>query len=156
MTLIFPRPFTTSTVHAITLQGKLLAHPTSMPSPLPLGSVWLLAIQLFGNPTPTVFMCNPRVCLIADAGIEPSRTFNASSLAQQAIQHVCLTTSGNAPNYNSLPTQPCDRMRAETYFPSCWDGVNLDSASHSSHVGYHSSVLCLPTNHSFTGRLPSG
>jgi hypothetical protein len=25
-------------------------------------------------------------------------------------------------------------MRAETFFPSCWDGKNLDSADHKSHV----------------------
>jgi len=27
-------------------------------------------------------------------------------------------------------------MRAEVYFPSCWDGVNLDSPDHKSHVAY--------------------
>jgi hypothetical protein len=68
------------------------------------------------------------------------RTFNESSLAQQAIQHVCLTSDGSGSgNTYSLPTSPCDRMRAEVFFPSCWDGVNLDSTDHTSHVSCSSS-----------------
>ena len=27
-------------------------------------------------------------------------------------------------------------MRAQVFFPSCWDGVNLDSADHTSHMSY--------------------
>ena len=27
-------------------------------------------------------------------------------------------------------------MRAQVFFPSCWDGVNLDSADHKSHMAY--------------------
>ena len=29
-----------------------------------------------------------------------------------------------------------DGMRAQVFFPSCWDGVNLDSADHKSHMAY--------------------
>ena len=27
-------------------------------------------------------------------------------------------------------------MRAQVFFPSCWDGVNLDSPDHKSHMAY--------------------
>jgi len=29
-----------------------------------------------------------------------------------------------------------DRVRLDIFFPSCWDGVNLDSADHKSHMAY--------------------
>jgi hypothetical protein len=61
------------------------------------------------------------------------RTYNASDNAQRAIAHMCLqaTTSTEFP---SLPPEPCLRLRAEVFFPSCWDGVNLDSSNHKDHV----------------------
>ncbi|TFK20569.1 hypothetical protein FA15DRAFT_599516 [Coprinopsis marcescibilis] len=36
-----------------------------------------------------------------------------------------------------LPKKKCHgRIRANTFFPSCWDGVNLDSPDHHSHVAF--------------------
>ncbi|EFI27095.1 hypothetical protein CC1G_15224 [Coprinopsis cinerea okayama7 len=36
-----------------------------------------------------------------------------------------------------LPKKPCPYgIRANIFFPSCWDGVNLDSPNHSSHVAF--------------------
>ncbi|KAL2270526.1 hypothetical protein VTJ83DRAFT_2710 [Remersonia thermophila] len=40
----------------------------------------------------------------------------------------------------SMPTQPCrEGIMANIRFPTCWDGVNLDSPDHMSHVAYPSS-----------------
>lgn len=42
-----------------------------------------------------------------------------------------------------------DGLRAEIVFPSCWDGKNLDSADHRSHVAYPSVIhdgRCPPTH----------
>lgn len=61
------------------------------------------------------------------------RTIDESLFEHQAMQHVCLNADSSDDSY-SLPKQSCLRMRAETFFPSCWDGVNLDSVNHSSHV----------------------
>ncbi|PMD33886.1 hypothetical protein L207DRAFT_498428 [Hyaloscypha variabilis F] len=37
----------------------------------------------------------------------------------------------------TLPSKPCPGgMRTTIRFPTCWDGTNLDSADHSSHVSY--------------------
>ena len=41
-----------------------------------------------------------------------------------------------------------DGIRAEVQFPSCWDGVNLDSANHTTHVAYPSRLR--------NGDCPSG
>ncbi|KAJ2934647.1 hypothetical protein H1R20_g1507, partial [Candolleomyces eurysporus] len=36
-----------------------------------------------------------------------------------------------------LPNEPCSGgIRSNIYFPQCWDGVNLDSADHQSHVSH--------------------
>ncbi|KAL3442059.1 hypothetical protein BJX65DRAFT_313248 [Aspergillus insuetus] len=54
----------------------------------------------------------------------------------RAMSHVCLVESGPGSDTHALPTRPCVRMRAQTFFPSCWDGVNLDSPNHKSHMSY--------------------
>jgi hypothetical protein len=35
-----------------------------------------------------------------------------------------------------FPHQCPGSMRAQVFFPSCWDGVNLDSSDHKSHMAY--------------------
>ncbi|KFY23475.1 hypothetical protein V493_05841 [Pseudogymnoascus sp. VKM F-4281 (FW-2241)] len=64
------------------------------------------------------------------------RTFDQSRFDHIAIRHICLNDDGSPGDSYHLPTKPCQRMRAETYFPSCWDGKNLDSPNHSSHMAY--------------------
>ncbi|UKZ67872.1 uncharacterized protein TrAtP1_009031 [Trichoderma atroviride] len=73
--------------------------------------------------------------LIMLVGDPNRRTFNASSFEDQAISHVCLDANP-VPDSNTFPSKQCERMRSETFFPSCWDGVNLDSTTHKSHVAF--------------------
>ncbi|KAI0823488.1 WSC-domain-containing protein [Trametes gibbosa] len=77
------------------------------------------------------------------AGDTTRRTYNASSFADQAVSYVCLDYSGahnNDPDWAERPDffdHNCpDGMRAQVFFPSCWDGKNLDSADHKSHMAY--------------------
>lgn len=37
-----------------------------------------------------------------------------------------------------FPTEPLNELETEIWFPDCWDGVNLDSADHMSHVAFSS------------------
>ncbi|PWN20147.1 WSC-domain-containing protein [Microstroma glucosiphilum] len=63
----------------------------------------------------------------------------ADSTAAKAVSFVCLnyTEGTGSPQTTTLPSGPClDGMRAQIIFPSCWDGVNLDSSNHQSHVAY--------------------
>ena len=55
-----------------------------------------------------------------------------------AVSFACLNYNGPATaETNGLPGYNCpDGVRAQVFFPSCWDGVNLDSPSHSSHVSF--------------------
>ncbi|KAL7414958.1 hypothetical protein BDY24DRAFT_278794 [Mrakia frigida] len=78
------------------------------------------------------------------AGNPYRRTYDSSSFADQAVSFVCLDY------YNSHTGDPeweqtsagffkhnCpDGLRTQVFFPACWDGVNLDSPNHSSHMAY--------------------
>ena len=68
------------------------------------------------------------------AGNPELRTYT-DTLAQNAITHACLGVTG--PETNTLPATNCpDGVRSQVYFPSCWDGVNLDSQGHQCHMSY--------------------
>jgi len=69
---------------------------------------------------------------------EPTlRTYNASSFAQQAVTFLCLDFNGVSTRHNELPTKECPSgIRSQINFPSCWDGVNVDSPNHKSHVAF--------------------
>jgi len=75
------------------------------------------------------------------AGDPFRRTQNNSDPAQRAVHMVCLTP-GDDGNLKSIqdgpgfPTTRCHTIRAEVYFPSCWDGKNLDTPNHKDHVAY--------------------
>lgn len=78
-----------------------------------------------------------------DFGADMTLSNYTDTYAQRAISHECLTSSTSYYT-NSLPQQYCLRIRSQVFFPSCWDGVNLDSADHSSHVSHTSSLfLCI-------------
>ncbi|KAF9054059.1 hypothetical protein BJ165DRAFT_1337872 [Panaeolus papilionaceus] len=65
------------------------------------------------------------------------RSFDPSSFAQQAVTFLCLDFDGKSSRFNELPKQRCPSgIRSQINFPSCWDGVNLDSADHRSHVAF--------------------
>ncbi|KAK0204476.1 WSC domain-containing protein [Desarmillaria ectypa] len=65
------------------------------------------------------------------------RTYDSSSYAQQAVTFLCLDFTGTTTKFNSIPPQACaSGVRAQINFPSCWDGVNTDSADHKSHVAF--------------------
>lgn len=121
----------------------LNARLTSRLLLLQLAYVWLLETHSFGKDNLAIFLCNIISRTLTNI-MNTTRTFNESDVHQLAIQHVCLKQNDGATTY-SLPTQPCLRMRAETFFPSCWDGKNLDSADHKSHVS-QAHPLLLPTS----------
>jgi Domain of unknown function (DUF1996) len=60
----------------------------------------------------------------------------------------CGDHAGVAPT-STVPTCPDDRskaLRLSVRFPDCWDGKNLDSADHHSHMAYSSAGVC-PRTH---------
>lgn len=83
--------------------------------------------------TTTAFPDNFRML----SGDPTLRTYNASSFAQQAITFLCLDFNGVSTKHNELPSGTCPSgIRAQINFPSCWDGKNVDSPDHKSHVSF--------------------
>jgi len=76
------------------------------------------------------------------AGNPFKRNFTGD-FAAQAISFNCLdyyNVSNAAGEWKHLPYHACpDGIRAQVFFPSCWDGVNLDSPDHVSHMSYPAS-----------------
>jgi len=76
------------------------------------------------------------------AGTTTRRNYNGSLIDNQAVSYTCLQNGGAAPYVDDGPGFPtknnfCNNiLRAQIWFPSCWDGVNLDSADHKSHIVY--------------------
>ncbi|KAL0056539.1 hypothetical protein AAF712_016856, partial [Marasmius tenuissimus] len=68
------------------------------------------------------------------------RTYDPKSYAQQAITFLCLDFNGVTSRYNELPRgKRCPSgIRAQVNFPMCWDGKNVDSPDHKSHVAFPS------------------
>jgi len=69
------------------------------------------------------------------AGDTNRRTYNDSDFSQRAVNMMCMNDDTSI-QYQGFPPTHCKTLRAEVYFPSCWDGKNLDSSNHKSHVAY--------------------
>jgi hypothetical protein len=62
---------------------------------------------------------------------------NAMAAPGHAVSFVCLDYSGGSNQTLSIPLKNCpDGLRAQVYFPSCWDGIHNDTADHASHMAY--------------------
>lgn len=69
------------------------------------------------------------------AGDPFRRTQNNTLFSNRAVSIMCIWDGGSQ-EYNGFPPRRCNLMRAQVYFPSCWDGKNLDTANHQDHVAY--------------------
>ena len=63
------------------------------------------------------------------------------SRGNAGLKFVCLENKGTRfPELPNFPTGPCrGGIMTVHHFPSCWDGKNLDSPDHKSHVAYSNS-----------------
>ena len=79
---------------------------------------------------------------------------------RRKVCHRCMPTSGDNswlncadPDSQSLPKDFCvGGLRSVITFPTCWDGVNLDSPDHMSHVKFATGAG--PTDSGPTGKCP--
>ncbi|KAK7962004.1 uncharacterized protein PG986_002829 [Apiospora aurea] len=72
---------------------------------------------------------------------DPMERTAAGAAKYRQLTYTCLqnsmTRTGETKN---LPPKPCPAgIMANIRFPTCWDGVNLDSPDHASHVAYPTS-----------------
>lgn len=67
------------------------------------------------------------------------RSYDANSHSQQAIDYLCLDFNGKTTKHQNLPEKVCPSgIRSQVNFQSCWNGKDLDSPDHKSHVAYRS------------------
>ncbi|RYP04221.1 hypothetical protein DL764_004611 [Monosporascus ibericus] len=70
------------------------------------------------------------------AGNPMKRTFDQSDIEQRAVNHLCLLRGGGSVQTSSLPLEQCLYIRSQVTLPSCWNGRDLDSPNHKSHMSY--------------------
>jgi len=59
---------------------------------------------------------------------------NNADFPNTAIAFMCI--DGSSGETHGFPPSKCRQFRSEVYFPSCWDGINIDPPDHKSHVAY--------------------
>ncbi|KAH7097284.1 WSC-domain-containing protein [Auriculariales sp. MPI-PUGE-AT-0066] len=78
------------------------------------------------------------------AGNMTRRNYDPDVLSHRAITHRCLDFDNSSPaagEWHHLPDHPCPAgIRTQVFFPSCWNGNDLDSADHQTHVVYPDGV----------------
>lgn len=69
---------------------------------------------------------------------------------QRAVSYACLDYSNPSPETPGFPKKNCPNgLRMQVFFPSCWNGKDLDSPNHKSHVAYPDGTdtgKCPPTH----------
>lgn len=82
---------------------------------------------------------------------DPYKRSGGDDFASQAVSYNCLNYNGPAkPETGMFPNYNCpDGLRAQVFFPSCWNGKDLDTADHKSHMSY-------PANSYNSGACPPG
>ncbi|PSN59421.1 WSC-domain-containing protein, partial [Corynespora cassiicola Philippines] len=66
---------------------------------------------------------------------DPAKRSFTGGLDAKAINFNCL--GANKPETNDIPNYNCPGgLRAQVFFPSCWNGKDLDSEDHRSHMSY--------------------
>lgn len=73
----------------------------------------------------------------------------ADAFRFRQLTYTCMKdTSTRAPETMAFPTAPCSYgIMVNVRFPTCWDGVNLDSPDHMAHMAY-------PANGTFESQGP--
>jgi len=66
------------------------------------------------------------------------RDRNSSVATYRQLSYICMQNEGTrAPETLNFPEKPCPAgIMINHRFPTCWDGVNLDSPNHQDHVSY--------------------
>ncbi|ETP36244.1 hypothetical protein F442_15753 [Phytophthora nicotianae P10297] len=67
----------------------------------------------------------------------PTLREKGDSTEEKAITWVCLDYDNPHPEQQGIPNFKCPNgLRGQVNFPMCWNGVDLDSLDHKSHVAY--------------------
>jgi hypothetical protein len=126
--------------------ASLLAAGTTCHRPGDTAAYWMPTLYVNGNRVPPAHaQIYYRRRTLADVEAFPpgfrmiaGDAKETSPQARRVTFWNCGVLSGMEPS-STIPTCPNGRrnsLRLHITFPSCWDGANLDSADHQSHVAY--------------------
>lgn len=113
----------TNDIHAATKLVFSTVLDPRMRNPSHLVFEWLLAILREGLYSAIQHQGRP---------LTGSRTQNMSDQTNQAI----LYETGNSGEVYGFPKRLLGDLSLHVRFPSCWDGINVDSPDHKSHVRF--------------------
>lgn len=83
----------------------------------------------------------PGLSIIAGAANTPPGSPQASTIARWHCQSWNASDAGNPDFRGFIPECVVpDRLRFDLFFPSCWNGTDLDSPDHKSHMAYPETV----------------
>ena len=143
-----------NTTNAASTASSLQAGGTTCQPTNDKTGYWVPTVYVNGNPVPPVFANfyyrgNKRDF----QNVQPfppgfkmiAGTASATSPQPMSITSWgCTNVSGNS---SEVPTCPAgERLKLSLFFPDCWDGVNLDSGDHKSHLSYRVKGFC-PASH---------
>ncbi|KAF1323386.1 Murein transglycosylase, partial [Globisporangium splendens] len=68
---------------------------------------------------------------------DPTLRTKGDSIEEKAITWVCIDYDNSHPEQQGIPNFKCPQgLRGQVNFPMCWNGKDLDSPDHKSHVAY--------------------
>ncbi len=92
------------------------------------------------------YSVNPASITPMPTGLRMIAGKSSASQAQDHVHYVCSSDQVFNPS-KSIPVCPAGtQVIATLIFPQCWDGKNLDSADHQSHMAYPGAKAC-PASH---------
>lgn len=112
-----------------------------------MGGALVYYLQRRGSDDEKLFAFPPGFQMLAG---DPFLRSYSDAKEQQAISYACIDYKNAGPETAGFPTKNCPNgLRMQVFFPSCWNGKDLDSPDHKSHVAYPDKVnggVC-PTTH---------
>ncbi|TMW57958.1 hypothetical protein Poli38472_013432 [Pythium oligandrum] len=89
-----------------------------------------------GDKTEKIYALPPGLKMVA--GDVTLKAYNETDIKQRAVTWVCLNFANPQKEGPIIPdgVHCPDGLRGQVNFPMCWDGKNLDSEDHKSHMAY--------------------
>ena len=132
-----------TTTDAYSTIPSLLAGTTSCVNPGETAAYWVPALMysdvLKTSPSATIYYRSTTVPVSAIKPIPPGLVMIAGDSHATGDQPLSIIgwTCGNGLSYPEAPIcGPTTDLQLHIIFPSCWDGVHLDTADHKSHMAY--------------------
>tara|TARA_R110002003_G_scaffold171_12_gene13968 strand:+ start:1763 stop:3070 length:1308 start_codon:yes stop_codon:yes gene_type:complete len=96
------------------------------------GGMTVYYLQRPGNATEKLYAFPEGFRMLAG---DTNKRSGGNDLATQGISYACI--GANQPETPYIPNYNCPNgLRAQVFFPACWNGRDLDTPDHKSHVSY--------------------